>query len=105
MEETIMRAAKVKQREPADERITARVPSSARLIIERAAALYGASINQFIVQAAVDRANEVLQSMEVLKLTSRDAEIFLNALTNPPQPNQNLLDAVSAHNRLVESRD
>jgi len=100
-----MRTAQVKQREPADERITARIPSSTRLIIERAAALYGASINQFIVQAAVDRANEVLQRMEVLKLADRDTEIFLQALANPPQPEQTLLDAISAHTRAVESQD
>jgi len=100
-----MRAAHIKQHEPADERITARVPSSTRSIIERAAALYGSTINQFIVQAAVDRANEVIKGMEVIKLSARDSKIFLDALTNPPQPNEELLDAVRAHRRTVESRD
>jgi uncharacterized protein (DUF1778 family) len=100
-----MRTARVKQHEPADERITARVPASTRSIIERAAALYGSTINQFIVQAAVERANEVLQSMEVIKLSSRDAKIFMDALANPPQPNEELLDAVREHRRMVKSRD
>jgi uncharacterized protein (DUF1778 family) len=99
-----MENAQTKSREPADERITARLPRSTRSIIERAAAIYGASINQFIVQAAVERANEVLQSMEALQLSSRDAQTFLNALENPPEPSQELLDAVHAHDRLVESR-
>ncbi len=100
-----MRAARIKEHEPADERITARVPTSTRLIIERAAAIYGSTINQFIVQAAVERANEVLQDMEMVKLSARDAKIFLDALANPPQPNEKLLDAVRAHDRLIESRD
>lgn len=100
-----MKAAQVKNREPADERITARVPHSTRSTIERAAAIYGSTINQFIVQAAVERANEVLQSVETLKLSARDAKTFLNALANPSQPNQQLLNAVSAHGHLVESRD
>ena len=100
-----MRSAHNKQREPADERITARVPRSTRSIIERAAALYGSTINQFIVQAAVERANEVLQSMEVVKLSARDSKIFMDALANPPKPNEDLLDAVRAHSRLIESRD
>lgn len=100
-----MGVLQVKNREPADDRITARVPRSARSIIERAAALYGASINQFVAQAALDRANEILQRMEVIQLSSRDADIFLKALANPPEPNQNLLDAVSAYNDLVESKD
>jgi uncharacterized protein (DUF1778 family) len=105
MEVLTMRAIRVKEHEPADERITARVPASTRLIIERAAAIYGSTINQFMVQASVDRANEVLRSMEVVQLSVRDAKIFLNALENPPQPNEKLLDALRAHGRLVESRD
>lgn len=100
-----MRAARVKEHEPVDERITARVPHSTRSIIERAAAIYGATINQFMVQAAVERATEVLQGTEAVKLSARDAKTFLNALANPPQPNEKLLEAVHAHDRLVKSRD
>ncbi len=69
------------------------------------AVLYGTTINQFIVQAAVERANEVLQSMETLKLSSRDAQAFLDALAKPPKPNKNLLEAVRAHDKLIEPRD
>ena len=100
-----MKAARVKEHKPADERITARVPASTRLIIERAAAIYGSTMNQFIVQAAVDRANEVLQSGEIIKLSARDAKTFLDALANPPQPDKKLRDAVRAHDRLIESRN
>jgi len=100
-----MGTAQVRKRESADERITARLPHSTRSIIERAAAIYGASINQFIVQAAVERANEVLKSMETVKLSSRDAQIFMDAMANPPEPNKKLLDAVHAHDRLIASRD
>ncbi len=100
-----MGIAQVKKRETSDDRITARLPRSTRSIIERAAAIYGASINQFIVQAAVERANTVLQSMETVKLSSRDAQLFMDALANPPGPNKKLLDAAHAHDRLIESRD
>jgi len=100
-----MRAARVKENESANDRITARVPHATRSIIERAAAIYGATINQFIVQAAVERANEVLQSAETITLSARDAKNFLNALAKPPQPNEILLEAVYAHARLIESRD
>ena len=100
-----MGTAQVRKREQADERITARLPHSTRSIIERAAAIYGASINQFIVQAAVERANEVLKSMETVKLSSRDAQVFMDALANPPEPNEKLLEAMRAHKRLIESRD
>ena len=100
-----MTTTQVERREAADDRITARLPRATRSIIERAAAIYGASINQFIVQAAVERANEVLQSMETVKLSARDAQVFMDALANPPQPNEKLLEAVQAHGRLVDSSD
>ena len=100
-----MGTAHARRSEPADERITARVPHSTRSVIERAAAVYGATINQFIVQAAVERANEVLKNMETVKLSSRDAQAFMDALANPPGPNKKLLDAVQAHDQLVESRN
>jgi uncharacterized protein (DUF1778 family) len=100
-----MRTARVKEHESANDRITARVPHATRSIIERAAAIYGATINQFIVQAAVERANEVLQSAETIALSARDAKNFLNALAKPPQPNEILLEAVCDHARLIESRD
>ena len=100
-----MRTSQAKKNGLANDRITTRVPRSTRTIIERAAAIYGATINQFIVQAAVERANEVLHSMEMVKLSSRDAQIFIDALTKPPAPNKKLQEAVRAHKRLVESRD
>lgn len=95
----------VKRNEPADDRITARLPRATRSIIERAAAIYGASINQFLVQAAVERANEVLRSTEAVTLSARDAQAFIDALANPPEPNKELQEAVHAHDRIVESRD
>ena len=104
-EEMIMETAQAKNNGMADDRITARVPHSTRRIIERAAAVYGATISQFVVQASVERANEVLHSMEMVKLSSRDAQIFIDSLTRPPVPNKKLQEAFRAHKRLVESRD
>lgn len=86
----------------ADDRVTARIPRANRLIIERAAAVYGATLNQFIVQSALDRASEILEREETLRLSERDALTFLNALENPPQPSQQLIDALQAHDQLVK---
>jgi len=86
----------------ADDRVTARIPRANRLIIERAAAVYGATLNQFIVQSALDRAGEILKREETLQLSERDAVTFLNALENPPQPSEQLIAALQAHDRLVK---
>ncbi|MBI2354769.1 MAG: DUF1778 domain-containing protein [Deltaproteobacteria bacterium] len=86
----------------ADDRITARIPRANRLIIERAAAVYGATLNQFIVQTALDRAGEILEREEALRLSERDSQTFLAALENPPEPSEKLIEAMKAHNRLVK---
>lgn len=86
----------------ADDRITARIPHANRLIIERAAAVYGATLNQFIVQTALDRAGEILEREEVLRLSARDSQTFLAALENSPEPSAKLIEAMKAHSRLVK---
>lgn len=85
-----------------DDRIVSRIPRSNRLIIEKAAAVYGATLNQFIVQTVLDRAGEILEREELLKLSLNDSQLFLEALDNPPLPNKKLCDAMESHNRLVK---
>ncbi len=96
------RSPKVVSKPVADDRITARIPRANRLIIERAAAVYGASLNQFIVQTALDRAGEILEREEVLRLSARDTQTFLEALENPPEPSAQLIEAMKSHRRLVK---
>jgi uncharacterized protein (DUF1778 family) len=84
-----------------DDRIVSRVPHSNRTIIERAAAVYGATINQFMIQAALDRANQILAEEEQLRLSERDSRLFLDALENPPAPADTLVEAFRKHAQLV----
>jgi uncharacterized protein (DUF1778 family) len=86
----------------ADDRITARIPHAKRIIIERAAAVYGATLNQFIVQTALDRAGQILEREETLRLSERDSRTFLAALDSPPEPSQKLIEALKAHSQLVK---
>lgn len=85
-----------------DDRVVSRIPRSNRLIIEKAAAVYGASLNQFIVQTALDRASEILEREELLKLSARDSELFLDALDNPPPLSKRLAEAIQSHKSKVK---
>jgi uncharacterized protein (DUF1778 family) len=93
---------KTSRKPVADDRVTARIPHTNRLIIERAAAVYGATLNQFIVQSALDRAGKILEQEETLRLSERDSRIFLDALENPPSPSDKLIAAFIAHDQLVK---
>ena len=80
-----------------DERITARVPESARARLQRAADLTGATLNQFLVQSALKEAEAVIERESVIRLTRRDAAAFFAALERPAKPNRKLRAAVKAY--------
>jgi len=93
---------KTSRKPVADDCITARIPHANRLLIERAAAVYGSTLNQFIVQSTLDRAGEILEREETLRLSERDTSTFLHALENPSNPSEKLIAALQAHDRLVK---
>lgn len=92
---------KISGKAVADDRITARIPHAKRMVIERAAAVYGATLNQFIVQTALDRAGEILEREEILRLSTKDSKAFLQALETPAPTPRALREALRAHDKLV----
>lgn len=77
-------------------RITARVPQSVTEVIERAANVVGATINQFVTQAALEKAEKILER-ERLKLSEEDAFWLFSLLENPPKPTASLVDDFAAY--------
>ncbi len=75
-------------------RVTARVTPAVRKTIERAAAISGATLNQFLVQSALDRARQTIQDEQVISLSERDAKAFFAAVADPPKPSKKLRDAM-----------
>jgi len=84
------------------ERLSARIPRESRELLERAAALSGATLNQFVVQAAIKEAQTLLAREQTIVLTEADAGRFFAALDRPPAPNAALRKAakVYRHSRL-----
>lgn len=87
------------------ERISARVPENVHALLERAADLLGSTMNQFVVQAAVDRARKVIEDENIIRLTGDASRLFFDALENPPTPNEKLLAAVRAHKERLDAAD
>jgi uncharacterized protein (DUF1778 family) len=75
------------------ERLEARVTREQKLLIERAAELEGRSITDFVVASAASAAKQVIQDHEVLKLTAKDREVFVQALLKPATPTDKLRQA------------
>lgn len=60
-----------------EERIPARMPLEVYERIAAAAQTVGATLNQFLVQSALDKANDILERERVITLSTNAAETFL----------------------------
>lgn len=79
------------------DRIGARVPHDVYETLCRAAELTGATVNQFLVQAALKEAQEVIEREEVIRLSPRDWNWLLDLMENPPEPNAQLTAALKRY--------
>lgn len=84
-------------------RITARVSDTVRDTLEQAAELMGATVNQFVVQAAYVEAQRVIERESILRLSQEDARKVLSLLDQPPKPNKRLKDAVTSFKGTVRA--
>lgn len=73
-------------------RINLRTSLEVKNLIERAAAMTGATVSSFMLQNASEMARRVLGQQEIITLSDRDRDAFLKALDNPPEPTQALID-------------
>ena len=76
------------------ERVTTRINSQVKETLMTAAQLTGATLNQFVVHAALEKAQELIEKDKMIKLSRSDAEAFFEALENPPQANEKLKQAI-----------
>ena len=79
-------------------RITARLSAEKQEILQLAADLSGSTLNQFIVQAALRAAEQVIEQEEVIRsirLTMDESKRFFALLDEPPKPNEALQRAMA----------
>lgn len=75
------------------DRITNRMTQAVKEKLEEAAALTGATVNQFMVQASLEKAERVIDREKTIPITARDASMILHMLDHPSMPNAALLRA------------
>jgi uncharacterized protein (DUF1778 family) len=82
-------------------RLVARTSAEIQEIIQRAADYSGATISQFLIESAMEKARNVIERTEALHLSMASANALLNALDNPPKPNAKLLKAAKGYKDMV----
>jgi uncharacterized protein (DUF1778 family) len=98
-----MRSAKIKrpQARPPFARLEARISPDQKALFQRAAALQGRTLTDFVVGCVAEEAKRVVGENEVIKLSERDRRVFVEALLNPPSPNKALQKAAKRHARQI----
>jgi uncharacterized protein (DUF1778 family) len=76
------------------ERLEARVTAEQKSLIERAAALQGRSVTDFVLTSVQDAARRAIEEHRQLTLSVRDGEAFVEALLNPVPVNDRLHDTI-----------
>ena len=84
-------------------RITARVPQSVAEKLQEAADLSGATLNQFLIQAAVKEADRIIDRELTVQITAEDAALFIRMLDNPRPPNEAMKRAYERYKTKVRN--
>ena len=82
-----------------EERNSARVTQDVHSTLRQAADMVGATVNQFLVQAALKEARGIIERERVIQLTQRDARMFFGMLERPPKPKAKLRAAIAAYRK------
>ncbi|HAT49492.1 MAG: DUF1778 domain-containing protein [Nitrospirae bacterium] len=87
-----------------NERVNIRLNESAKKRIERAASFAGETVSRFIVASALEQAEATIRAHEIMTLSQRDADRFLDAILTPPELNEKFRAAMEEHSRRVIHR-
>lgn len=71
-------------------RFDLRVAPDEKELIDRAAVLTGSNTTDFVRSTTLAAAREVIRTHEVIKLTAEGSRVLVEALINPPEPNEHL---------------
>jgi uncharacterized protein (DUF1778 family) len=76
------------------QRLEARVTAEQKRLIERAAALQGRTVTDFVLTSVQDAARRAIEQNRELQLSVRDSEAFVEALLKPKPVNDRLRETV-----------
>ncbi|MER8590203.1 DUF1778 domain-containing protein [Mesorhizobium sp. M1182] len=82
-------------------RLEARISPDMLDVVKRAAEIQGRSVSDFVVAAAQEAAQRTIENTTIMRISIEDQRAMMEAILNPPEPNEALRKAADAHKRLV----
>jgi uncharacterized protein (DUF1778 family) len=86
-------------------RLTTRITGHVQMKLQEAADLVGATLNQFVVQAAIEKADKVIESETLMVLSKRESLRLFEMIENPPPRNEKFLQAQVRYQRMKNHVD
>lgn len=83
------------------QRLEARVTDEQKELFQRAAAIQGLTLTDFVVISLQEKATQLVKDRDIMALSEEDRKIFVDALLNPPKPNKKLRQAAQEHGKLL----
>ena len=83
-------------------RLEARITADQKAFFQRAAALLGRSLTDFVVSSAQEIAARTVREHESMTLSARDRETFVAALLEAPAPGKRLRKAAKLYRGAVD---
>ena len=80
-------------------RLTTRITDHVQERLQVAADIVGATLNQFVVQAALEKAEKLIESESTIALTRRESLRLLELIENPPPMNKKLKALMADYER------
>ncbi|GAB4300104.1 MAG: DUF1778 domain-containing protein [Oscillatoriaceae cyanobacterium] len=82
-------------------RLEARISQETKDLVQKAADLQGRTLTDFVVAAIQAEAYRVIEHHQTLKLSQEDSEAFVEAILNPPTPNDALKAAAFRYKQVM----
>ena len=96
-----MAAEHISTREPRSERLEARASPERKRLLQRAAALAGQTLSDFLVGSASKEAEAVIRRHEIMTLSERDSRAFVEALLSSEPPGPRLRQAAARYRAVM----
>lgn len=84
-------------------RLAMRVSIQEKQLFQQAAKLLGRTLSDFMTEILYKAATEIIQENSIVQLSLQDQLAFSEALLNPPEPSNRLIEAGKRHSKLVVS--
>jgi uncharacterized protein (DUF1778 family) len=81
------------------DRLEARLTAEQKELIQQAALLEGTTLTEFVVRSASEEARRIVEKHTLIQLSRKDSRAFVEALLNPPEPNERMIAAAQEYKR------